>query len=204
MQDIYKILGVSKDASLQEIDSAYNTLKEKYSKERFLEGEAGNEAAKNLTLLENAYREIKAEKTTEGATNYKEIENDIKNGNITFAQEKLDAYSSRDAEWHYLQSVVFYKKNWINESKKQLEIAMNMDPENKKYSTAYTKLKEKIAFNEKQFQSGNAGASQTEAEQPHTQQQMGGSGVNDCCSWCATWCCMNAVFNLCLNACCGC
>ena len=65
MQDIYKILGVSKDASMEEIEASYKALKEKYSSERFLEGEAGNEAAKNLTLLENAYREIKSEKIAE-------------------------------------------------------------------------------------------------------------------------------------------
>ena len=204
MQDIYKILGVSKDASMEEIEASYKALKEKYSSERFLEGEAGNEAAKNLTLLENAYREIKSQKNTEETNVYYEIEKDIKSGNIDLAQEKLDSFSSRDAEWHYLQSVVFYKKNWINESKKQLEIAMGMEPENKKYSNAYTKLKEKISFNERQFQSGNANASQTDPRINATQQQMGGSGVGDCCSWCATWCCMNAVFNLCLNACCGC
>ncbi len=204
MQDIYKILGVSKDASMEEIEASYKALKEKYSSERFLEGEAGNEAAKNLTLLENAYREIKSEKIAEQTNAYSEIEKDIKGGNIDLAQEKLDSFSSRDAEWHYLQSVVFYKKNWINESKKQLEIAMSMEPENKKYSNAYTKLKEKIAFNERQFQSGTAHSSQTDPRANATQQQMGGSGVGDCCSWCATWCCMNAVFNLCLNACCGC
>ncbi len=204
MQDIYKILGVSKDASMEEIDASYKALKEKYSSERFLEGEAGNEAAKNLTLLENAYREIKSQKNTEETNAYSEIEKDIKSGKIDLAQEKLDSFSSRDAEWHYLQSVVFYKKNWINESKKQLEIAMGMEPENKKYSNAYTKLKEKISFNEKQFQSGSANTSHTDPRTNATQQQMGGSGVGDCCSWCATWCCMNAVFNLCLNACCGC
>ena len=50
-------------------------------------------------------------------------------------------------------SVVFYKKNWTNESKKQLEIAMNMDPYNTKYKEAYTKLKQKMEFNEKAFHS---------------------------------------------------
>ena len=43
-----------------------------------------------------------------------------------------------------MQSVIFYKKNWVNESKKQLEIAINMEPHNNKYSEAYSKLKQKI------------------------------------------------------------
>ena len=199
MIELYDILGVSEDATDEEVERAYLELKGKYSLERFLDGEKGNEAAKNLTRLENAYNEIMAIRKGEKDGSYLEIESAIKKGNIALAQEKLDAYSTRDAEWHYLQSVVFYKKNWINESLKQLEIAMNMEKDNKKYSDSYAKLKEKIAFNEKQFNAGNTNANINE-EAPS---QMGGSS-NECCSTCATWCCMNAVFNLCLNACCHC
>lgn len=199
MIELYEILGLTEDATDAEVEKAYLELRSKYSLDRFLDGEAGNEAAKNLTRLENAYNEIMAIRRGEKDSSYVEIENAIKKGNIALAQEKLDAYSSRDAEWHYLQSVVFYKKNWINESLKQLEIAMNMDKDNKKYSDAYAKLKEKIAFNEKQFEAGNTNANVNE-EAPS---QMGGSS-NECCGTCATWCCMNAAFNLCLNACCHC
>lgn len=204
MQDIYKILGVSKDASAEEIEKSYKNLREKYLNDRFLEGDLGNQAAKKLTILENAYAEYKANLETDENSSYLDIEKAIKDGDIALAQEKLDAYSTRDAEWHYLQSVVFYKKNWINESKKQLEIAMSMDKENKKYSTAYTKLKEKIAFNEGQFRSGNASGSQGSEQETEKTQQMGGSATGDCCSWCTTWCCMNMACNMCLNTCCGC
>ena len=58
MQEYYKILGISESASIEEINDAYNRLKSQYSKDRFLEGEAGNEAAKKLTKLETAYSEI--------------------------------------------------------------------------------------------------------------------------------------------------
>ena len=99
---------------------------------------------------------------------------------------------------------MFYKKNWMNESKKQLEIAIQMDGSNEKYRTAYNKLKEKIEYDKRQ------------AETPHTQQgtyqdqsaggydeqqqQMGGGF----CEQCATCCACNMLFNCCLNACCGC
>ncbi len=198
MQELYKILNLEESATDEEIETAYKTLKEKYSKERFLEGDAGNNAAKKLTQLENAYAEIKAERKNSEKNNYSEVEKHLKEGKIAEAQSLLDQVSVRDAEWHYLQSVVFYKKNWINESKKQLEIAMSIEPKNKKYSEAYTKLKQKIEYNEKQFQSGNA-APKSEQVQPDygPSQQMGGSGVNDCCNWCATMCCMNLACNLC-------
>ena len=202
MQEYYKILGITENASDDELEAAYKKLKDKYSKERFYEGEIGNEAAKNLTKVETAYAEIKAERKYRSGANgeYKEdfsdIEAAIKRGKIAEAQAKLDDVTDRNAEWHYLQSVVFYKKNWINESKKQLEIAMNMEPYNEKYSEAYMKLKQKIDFNEKQFHSGNANYNQNE---PHrtTERQMGGSGMNDCLSFCATWCCIDMLCNVC-------
>lgn len=202
MQENYKILGITENASDEEVENAYKTIKERYMKERFCEGEVGNEAARNLTKIESAYSEIiedrKIHKTThDGETkDFSEIEKLIKSGNISEAQIKLDEINERDAEWHYLQSVVFYKKNWINESKKQLEIAMNMDPHNTKYADSYTKLKQKIEFNEKQFHSGNAdyGDNQSGTHRT-TDRQMG--GCNECFQFCATWCCMNFLCNSC-------
>lgn len=202
MQEYYKILGLSESATDEEIEAAYKNLKEKYSRERFYEGEIGNEAARNLTKVETAYSEITADrrlhKNASGggsAEDFSDIERAIKRGNLSEAQAKLDDVSDRTAEWHYLQSVVFYKKNWINESKKQLEIAMNMEPHNDKYADSYTKLKQKIEFNEKQFHSGNAqydnGAHRT------TERQMGDSGANDCLSFCATWCCLDMLCSMC-------
>ena len=196
MKENYKILGLTEDATSEEIDQAYKKLKEKYSRERFYEGEIGNDAAKNLTKLENAYAEIVLERNSnkgnkEETMNYSEVEGLIKEGRISEAQNKLDEFSERDAEWHYLQAVIFYKKNWNNESKKQLEIAMNMDPFNSKYSDSYQKLKQKTEFNQQNFY-------QQQPNQNYNNRQMG--GTNDCMTMCATWCCIDMMFQIC----CGC
>lgn len=203
MQEYFKILGISETATDEEVDAAYRKLKDKYSKERFYEGEAGNEAARNLTKLETAYAEIiSARKTTRKDDNYtsydfSEVENLIKSGKLDVAQEKLDNFSDRNAEWHYLQSVVFYKKNWTNESKKQLEIAMNMEPHNSKYSDAYTKLKQKMEFNEQQFRSGNVNHNANSGNPDYDSRQMGGNGCAAFADCCTTWCCMNMLCNGC-------
>ena len=81
----------------------------------------------------------------------------------------------------------------MNESKKQLEIALNMDPHNQKYSDSYEKLKKKMTIGENQFRSGNASGA---AVDPNDR-QMGDTGTNDCLSFCATWCCMNMLCNMC-------
>ena len=198
MQEYYKILGLSQGATAEEIDAAYSELKNKYMKDRFLEGEAGNEAAKNLTKLETAYTEIKLSlkrKDSEGKPNYdfSEVEKLIKNGNISAAQSLLDGVNERNAEWHYLQSVIFYKKNWISESEKQLKIALNMDPHNEKYSESYSRLKQKIEYNDKQF---NSNPNTNNNGQPYEQRQMGG-GMDSCLTFCLTWCCMDMLCSCC-------
>ena len=126
-----------------------------------------------------------------------EIERLIKEGSLDLAQEKLDDINDRSAEWHYLQSIIFYKKNWTNESKKQLEIAMNMEPYNSKYSTAYEKLKKKREYNERQFRSGNANDYSNGGAGDYNQRQMGGDGCGQFCDCCATYCAMNMICNMC-------
>ena len=160
MQKYFKILGLNTNATDEEIENAYQTLKNQYSRDRFLEGELGNIAAKNLTKLENAYSEIKEykkqsqENSTGKTISFFEVENLIKKGNISAAQTALDNISDRSAEWHYLQSCIYYKKNWINDCKKQLEIALKLEPYNNKYIETYEKLKQTIAFNDNQFNGG--------------------------------------------------
>lgn len=196
MEEYYEILGLNENATDEEVERAYKTLKEKYSKDRFLEGEEGNVAARNLTRVETAYEEIKNSrifsKNYEERGDYAEITRLIKEGKLDVAQGMLDAFSERDGEWHYLQSVIFYKKNWINESKKQLEIALSLEPDNIKYKDAYEKLKAKLQYAERQFHSGNASYSANAGRG-----QMGGDECGTMADCCATWCCMNMLCNGC-------
>lgn len=201
MQEYYKILGIDSSASDEEVEQAYKTLKEKYSRERFYEGEIGNDAARKLTKVETAYHEIMEKRKVvkddgEVKHDFSEVESLIKKGDISGAQALLDDVYDRNAEWHYLQSVIFYKKNWVNESKKQLEIAINMEPHNVKYADDYAKLKQKIEFNERQFKSGNAHYNQG-APNEDPNRQMGGSDMNNCMNFCATWCCIDMMCSLC-------
>ena len=204
----YELLGLDESATDESVTARYEELKKKYSEDRFLEGEAGNEAARMLNRIDVAYHEIMSERgerrTREDAGSaYAKVDELIRAGNLSEAQAALDEFNERPAEWHYLQSVIFYKKNWMNESKKQLEIAIQMDGENTKYRTAYNKLKEKIEFDKKQADPAKTAPPQGAAGTggyDGTQQQMGGGF----CEQCATCCACNMLLNCCMNACCGC
>ena len=53
--EYYELLQVSENATDEEIKESYRTLKKKYNEERWLDGEAGNNAARMLQRLDVAY-----------------------------------------------------------------------------------------------------------------------------------------------------
>ena len=201
MNEYYELLGLTESATDEEILARYNELREKYNEDRWLDGEAGNEAARMLTKLDVAYREImdsrkEQSKNTDGQSTFEEVADLLKQDKISEAQSALDSFNERTAEWHYLQAVIFYKKNWTNDSKKQLEIAMQMDPENQKYRAAYGKLNAKNDFQRQE-------AYNQQQQNPYggmPDDQMGGNACSNCISCCYTYLCIDCLFSLC----CGC
>ena len=198
-KEYYELLQVNEDCTDEEIEASSKALKEKYNQEKWQDGEAGMNAAKMLGKLDAAYAEIMADRkekkqNTSGASAFDEVSELIKKGDISGAQARLDSFNERNAEWHYLQSVVFYKKNWMNESKKQLEIAIQMDATNTKYRDAYDKLKARA-----DYQQQTGGAPNTNPNVNTGDEQMGGNWCANCASFCYTWMCVNCLFNLCCN-----
>ena len=203
-REYYDLLGLNEDATDEEIKERYAELKKKYNEDRWLDGEAGNEAARMLNKLDAAYTEIMSErrersKNTDGKDAYQEIAELLKGDKLAEAQSRLDDFNERGAEWHYLQAVVFYKKNWSNESKKQLEIAMQMDPGNKKYQEAYGKLNAKNDYARQSAQAADpyAGGNGAPVNNPDAD-QMGGNVCSNCISCCYTYLCVDCLFSLCL------
>jgi tetratricopeptide (TPR) repeat protein len=205
MKDYYEILGLDETATDEEVRARYESLKAKYKEEQWQDGEAGNEAAKMLNKLETAYVEIREARkersqNTEGQSSFEEISMLLKENRISEAQAKLDDFNERSAEWHYLQAVVFYKKNWANESKKQLEIAMQMDPNNTKYRQAYGKLNAKTEYAQQEAYRQQQQQNPYSNPQYGGDQQMGGNACSNCISCCYTYLCIDCLFSLC----CGC
>ena len=198
-KEYYDILQVTENATDEEIKESYERLKAKYNEETWQDGEAGNHAARMLGKLDAAYAEImearkERQESTSGPSAFEEITECLRRGDIAEAQRLLDDFNERSAEWHYLQSVVFYKKSWMNESKKQLEIAMQMDAANEKYRDAYEKLNART-----QYQS-QTGGNTTVSNDPSTgKEQMGGNWCANCANMCYTFLCVNCLFNLCCS-----
>ncbi len=203
-----EILGLEEGATAEQIKTAYESLRAKYLEERFSDGEKGNNAAKMLTKIETAYNELTEELnesacSEDGGATFKKVEDLLKSGDISGAQHVLDSFNERPAQWHYLQSVVFYRKNWINESKKQLEIAIQLDPSNDKYKETYRKLNERINSGNGQNAAGPDGQnyqSQYRGQDMNTtgpQDQMGGGFCANCIDCCYTYLCLSCLCDSC-------
>lgn len=144
MTDPYKVLGLSEDASKEVLQAKYDELKARYSEQRFLDGEEGNEGARLLHELETAWALIRRDFDERGkqdmSASYDNVDKLVKAGDLNGAQNILDRMVNRDAKWHYFQAMVFYKKEWLSESRAQLALAVSMEPGNTKYKDALAKI----------------------------------------------------------------
>ena len=160
----YLILGLKKGATREEVDNAYYELKAKYQELRFEEGDIGTNAAKMLDKLEVAYEDclmdLKDQESQETyGSSYGEVESLIKEKKLDEAQEILDRMETRDAEWHYQQANIYFKKQWQSEARVQLEIACDLDPANQKYKDTLERLKKVMSQN-----SQGSGSSSTQGQ----------------------------------------
>lgn len=200
MKNPYAVLGLEKDSDPELIKAKYNELHDLYSEQRFKAGEEGNEGARKLQELEEAWSYIRADldtqtKQCEFGGDYGKIDRLIRDGKYNEAQEALDSITDRRGEWHYMQSIVFYKREWLTESRTQLEMALQDEPNNAKYRSSLEKLNLAINNPGKKAQAQQQQQAQT-MDQPTQQQQadnMSNCLSSCCCAYCLTDCLCSAL-----------
>ena len=198
MKNPYEILGMDENSSFEELKARYEQLKAEYGEGRFSAGEAGTEAARKLTELEDAWKEIESKQTVveavkvdgAGEGDFAYVDALIKQQKYDEAQAALDGMTVREGEWHYYQSIVYYKRDWLTESKKQLEAAIACDPYNNKYKMALDKLN--IVIGNANVDPSTLGANQDRINQDQIQQQ--GDMLSNCClAYCLTSLCCDCT-----------
>ncbi len=145
MKDPYAVLGLDRDSDPETLKAKYQELHDLYSEQRFKAGEEGNEGARKLQELEEAWVLISSnidreQKTVKFGGDYGQVDELIRDGKYNEAQDILDSITERKGEWHYMQAIVFYKREWLTEARTQLEMALQDDPGNSKYRSSLDKL----------------------------------------------------------------
>ena len=191
MKDPYIVLGLGKDAGAEALAARYEQLKATLSEARFLPGKEGNDAAEKLSELEEAWANIRVDIQMQAGSGqdggeYIYIDNLIKAGRYDEAQKMLDSVSARSAEWYYLQSIIFYKREWIADSLKQLELAVSLDPYSQKYRTALDRMK-MINGNPK-VEPTSLGGNQNTSQQYSTENTAARTCSNCCWAYICTDC----------------
>jgi len=211
--DPFVILGIEKGASQSEILEAYKTKRAYYQQHVFDEGEAGADAARMLELLDTAYQdamtythehaEVSGE-PSEGQNAYQEVRVAISSKDFSKAQSLLDDMYYRGGEWHYYQAIIFYEKNWLNESKKQLELAVDLDPENEKYKRALDNMKKKMDGSDAFARGQNANGGNAQDGQADRQYATQRTYQQDQTAAAADGCCTACQCAICADCCCEC
>ncbi len=153
MNDPYKVLGVSPNASEEEIKKAYRDLARKYHPDNYHDNPLADLAQEKMKEINEAYDAITrngAGKSSgtggagqsgysyagAGRSELAAVRQAINSGNIAYAEELLNASQNRNAEWNFLMGSVYYKKGWLDEARRYYETACSMDPYNQEYRQA--------------------------------------------------------------------
>lgn len=150
MTDPYAVLGVSKNATDDEVKNAYRELARKYHPDNYADNPLSDLAGEKMKEINEAYDSIMAERragktsggtytgNTGGASSFPDVRNLINQGRLEQAQEVLDGVppQSRDAEWYFLNGTVLYRRGWFDQAFTSFSTASRMDPNNSEYRNA--------------------------------------------------------------------
>lgn len=70
-----------------------------------------------------------------GAGSLDQVRMAINRGDISLAERLLSGVSDHNAEWNFLMGVVCSRRGWMDEAKRYMETAVQMDPNNQNIRT---------------------------------------------------------------------
>lgn len=150
MNDPYKILGVDKSATDEEVKDAYRKLARKYHPDNYGDNPLSDLAEEKMQEINEAYDAIVSMRKGRGKANnggnntqngpsaFPEVRRLISQNLLEQALELLDGVPphERNAEWYFLNGTVQYRRGWFDQAYTSFATASRMDPSNMEYRNA--------------------------------------------------------------------
>ena len=161
MSDPYKVLGVARDASDEEIKRAYRELARKYHPDNYVNNPLSELVEEKMKEINEAYDEIQKQRasgsssarstyTTDGnaysgsnSEQFRRVREFINSGRFSDADLILNSMtqSERNAEWNFLKGCVLTQRGWYYDATKCFETACYLDPNNQEYRSALDNIR---------------------------------------------------------------
>ena len=158
MNDPYQTLGVSENASDEEIKKAYRDLARKYHPDNYHDNPLADLAQEKMKEINAAYEEINRRRSggnrisggsyggyqqqygqyqgRSSSSVLQQVRIAIQSGDLSRAEALLANYSDHNAEWNFLRGAVCYRRGWMDEAKRYYQTACQMEPGNPEYRQA--------------------------------------------------------------------
>ena len=204
MKDPYVVLGVSPDASDEEIKRAYRELARKYHPDNYTGNALEDLAQEKMQEINEAYDVVQEQRRVGGGSAaFGQVRAAIERGDIDLAQELLEKMSTRSAEWHFLMGSVHYRKGWFDEAVRHMQTACSLEPGNQEYATAYNRMRTNSQWRHGPGQPGDTSYRRGFGNGYDNGPGYGNGGGMSCCDCCTTMLCANCLSEcLCGNGCC--
>ena len=204
MSNPYEVLGVAPGATDEEIKKAYRNLAKKYHPDNYADSPLADVAEQKMKEVNEAYDEInrmrqKGKGTGStgssaysssgynssgyGYSKYNSVRIYIQRNMINEAETVLNGIpeNERDAEWHFLRGMCFYRRGWSDQANAEFQTAVSMDPNNQEYRTAVNNMNAQRTYNYGGYNTTNV-------------YDTGGCSAWDICSACM---CANCLCSCC-------
>ena len=161
MKNPYEVLGVSENATDEEIKTAYRNLAKKYHPDNYQDSPLADVAEEKMKEINEAYDTIcdmrrngsssssySSGSAYNGRTAYPDVRQYIMNGRLDDAMELLNGVpeGNRNAEWYFLMGMVFSRRGWSDQAYRYFQRAYQMDPSNPEIQAAFNSVNNRRAY----------------------------------------------------------